>query len=475
MVKNLLLNAIMQGLNLITRVKMGLKWLFVGVLETAFKRLYISILKASSLSKILSILGVFVILLPHLANASNLGELIDLSLKNEEYLMREFSALKAQSERKSVSRAYLPELSLKGGYLNNSFDKFITSPQNSLFAKLSLTLLIYDGGSREANLRALERGEKLASLAKEQSKNYLALSAATLYFNYQSLQSLIKASEQKELFLKNTLTRLEEFYKAGLAAKDALESVRAKYHLTSLELHKNRLKLMEVEKGLKELSQRDFAPQGEAKLKDIGYESGKSLEIDIAKEQANIAKSKLSTAKSAYLPKIYLQDNFGFYRNNYGINLPPQLNAMGLNLDEYFKKNAKNNEFFIGFEWKIFDFFSTSAKVEKERLEYQIAALNANYVERKNRLETEFLQKELKVLNEQIEALTLANEAASLAFESVDKKYVAGLNSYNDYLQALESKFKAQSDLELARNEFEIAKARYYFISGLDIKERIEQ
>ena len=407
--------------------------------------------------------------------ASNLSELIDLSLKNEEYLMREFAALKASSERKSVARAYLPELSLKAGYLNNSFDKFITSPQNSLFAKLSLTFLIYDGGGREANLRALEQGEKLANLAKTQSKNYLALSAATLYFNYQSLQSLIKASEQKELFLKSTLTRLEEFYKAGLAAKDALESVRAKFHLTSLELHKNRLKLMEVEKGLQELSQQNFTPQGEARHKDLGFESAQSVEVAIAKEQANVAKARLSAARAAYLPRIYLQDNFGFYRNNYGINLPPQLNAMGLNLNEYFKKNAKNNEFFIGFEWKIFDFFSTSAKVEKERLDYQIAALNASYAERKNRLEMSFLQKELKVLGEQIQALKLANTAASLAFESVDKKYTAGLSSYNDYLQALESKFKAQSDLELARNEFEIAKARYYYTLGLDIKERIEQ
>ncbi len=371
--------------------------------------------------------------------ASNLSELIDLSLKNEEYLMREFAAQKAASERKSVSRAYLPELSLKAGYLNNSFDKFITSPQNSLFAKLSLTFLIYDGGGREANLRALEQGEKLANLAKTQSKNYLALSAATLYFNYQSLQSLIKASEQKELFLKSTLTRLEEFYKAGLAAKDALESVRAKFHLTSLELHKNRLKLMEIEKGLQELSQQNFTPQGEARLKDLGFESAQSVEVAIAKEQANAAKSRLGAAKSAYLPRIFLQDNFGFYRNNYGINLPPQLNAMGLNL------------------------------------EYQIAALNASYAERKNRLEMSFLQKELKVLGEQIQALELANEAASLAFESVDKKYTAGLSSYNDYLQALESKFKAQSDLELARNEFEIAKARYYYTLGLDIKERIEQ
>lgn len=408
--------------------------------------------------------------------ASNLSQLIDLSLKNEEYLIKELTHFKAISERKSVSRAYLPQLSFQGGYANHSFDNFLTEPKNSLFAKLSLKFLLYDGGKREAVLKALNSNQKLASLAKEQSKNYLALSATTLYFNYQSMQSLIKASEQKELYLKNTLARLEEFYRAGLAAKDALESVRAKYHLTSLELHKNKLKLIEIEKNLEELSGKSFSPQGEAKLADIAYQSGENLDTLIAKEQANIAKTKLEAAKAEYLPQFFIQDTMGLYKNHYGIDFPPLFASMSGNfMDKYFKEKAFNNQFIIAFEWKIFDFFSTSAKVESQRLEVQIQNLNANYTERKNKLELVYLQKELNVLGEQIQALTLASEAASLAFESVDKKYAAGLNSYNDYLQSLESKFKAESDLQLAKNEFEIAKARYYFTAGIDIKERISQ
>ena len=418
----------------------------------------------------------FISILPLFTFASNLSELINLSLKNEEYLIRELTHLKVMSEKKSVSRAYLPELSLQGGYVNNSFDRFLTDPKNSLFGKLSLKFLLYDGGKREATLEATKLAEKLANLAKEQSKNYLALSATTLYLNHQSMQSLVIASEQKELYLQSTLERLEEFYKAGLAAKDALESVRAKYHLTRLELHKNKLKLIEIEKNLQELSQQEFIPQGEAKLKDPSYQSAQNLDTLIAKEQANVAKAKLDMAKSEYLPKFFIQDTFGLYKNDYGIEFPPLFTEMGGDfMDKYFKEKAYNNQFIIGFEWKIFDFFSTSAKVESQRLEYQIQSLNAHFIERKNKLELIFLQKELAMLGEQIKALELANEAASLAFESVDKKYTAGLNSYNDYLEALENKFKAQSDLQLAKNEFEIAKARYYFVAGLDIKERISQ
>ncbi|TQR60269.1 TolC family protein [Campylobacter troglodytis] len=422
---------------------MGFKWLFLG-------------------------------LLPLFVFGSNLDELINLSLNNEAYLSKELALLRAQSERKSAFRAYLPELSLKGGYMGNSLDTFLSDPKDSLFARLSLNFLLYDGGKREANLKALEFAEKLAHLAKEQSKNYLALSAATLYFNHQSMQGLIKTSEQKELFLKNTLNRLESFNKAGLSSKDALETVRAKFHLSSLELHKNRLKLIEIEKNLQELSQKNFIPQAGARLKDLGFESANNLDLLIAQEQANLAKARLNAARAEYLPRFFIQNNLSWYKNNFEISVPPLFETVSADfIDKYFKKNSRNNQFILGFEWKIFDFFSTNAKIEAQRLDLQIQRLNLNYVERKTRLDLDFLRKELEILKEQIGALSLANEAASLAFESVDRKYSAGLNSYNDYLQALESKFKAQSDLELAKNEFEIAKARYYFLSGLDIKERI--
>ena len=43
-----------------------------------------------------------------------------------------------------------------------------------------------------------------------------------------------------------------------------------------------------------------------------------------------------------------------------------------------------------------------------------------------------------------------------------------------EYLGALELKFKALSDLELAKNELEITKANYYFTDWLEINKEIE-
>ncbi|EAL5942249.1 TolC family protein, partial [Campylobacter coli] len=177
-------------------------------------------------------------------------------------------------------------------------------------------------------------------------------------------------------------------------------------------------------------------------------------------------------AKAEYFPKFYIQDNFNFYKNNYN----PKVPAPFVNLaDQFLEKYSQGNQFILGMEWKIFDFNARAKEVEKERLNVQIANANARFSERKNKEELNYLDKSLKVLQEQILALNLSLNAANLAFESVDKKYQAGLVSYVEYLQALEAKFKAQSDLELAKNEFEITKANYYFNAGIDLNSKVKE
>ncbi|EPW4223196.1 multidrug efflux RND transporter outer membrane subunit CmeD, partial [Campylobacter jejuni] len=131
-----------------------------------------------------------------------------------------------------------------------------------------LNFLLFDGGAREANLRALESREKLSLLDKEQNKNYLALNAITLYFNTLSLEKILLANQQKVSFLKSTFERLQKFYDAGLSPKDELESIKAKYHLSLLELSQNELKLANIQKEIKILSDTDFKVQGNAFLEN---------------------------------------------------------------------------------------------------------------------------------------------------------------------------------------------------------------
>ncbi|EAI0965507.1 multidrug efflux RND transporter outer membrane subunit CmeD [Campylobacter coli] len=416
--------------------------------------------------------AIFLALYPLAMLASNLHEFIALSQNNESYLIKQMQSEQANLDKEQAFRNYLPSLSLNSAYVANNKDRFIIDPQESLFAKVSLNFLLFDGGAREANLRALESKEKLSLLDKEQSKNYLALNAITLYFNTLSLKKILLANQQKVAFLKSTFERLQKFYDAGLSPKDELESIKAKYHLSLLELSQNELKLANIQKEIKILSDTDFKVQGNAFLENPQQEKSQNYEVMIAKEQINLAKESVNLAKAEYFPKFYIQDNFNFYKNNYN----PKVLAPFVNLaDQFLEKYSQGNQFILGMEWKIFDFNARAKEVEKERLNVQIANANARFSERKNKEELNYLDKSLKVLQEQILALNLSLNAANLAFESVDKKYQAGLVSYVEYLQALEAKFKAQSDLELAKNEFEITKANYYFNAGIDLNSKVKE
>ncbi|EIJ3125465.1 multidrug efflux RND transporter outer membrane subunit CmeD [Campylobacter coli] len=416
--------------------------------------------------------AIFLALYPLAMLASNLHEFIALSQNNESYLIKQMQSEQANLDKEQAFRNYLPSLSLNSAYVANNKDRFIIDPQESLFAKVSLNFLLFDGGAREANLKALESKEKLSLLDKEQSKNYLALNAITLYFNTLSLKKILLANQQKVAFLKSTFERLQKFYDAGLSPKDELESIKAKYHLSLLELSQNELKLANIQKEIKILSDTDFKVQGNAFLENPQQEKSQNYEVMIAKEQINLAKESVNLAKAEYFPKFYIQDNFNFYKNNYSPKVPAPFANLA---DQFLEKYSQGNQFILGMEWKIFDFNARAKEVEKERLNVQIANANARFSERKNKEELNYLDKSLKVLQEQILALNLSLNAANLAFESVDKKYQAGLVSYVEYLQALEAKFKAQSDLELAKNEFEITKANYYFNAGIDLNSKVKE
>lgn len=414
----------------------------------------------------------FLLSLPSFLSASNLMELIELSLKNENYLIKNLQNQQSENEHKATFSAYLPSLSLNSAYVANNKDRFITDPKESFFATLSLNFLLFDGGKREARLRSLDIKKNLSTLDKAQSKNALALNAATLYFNYLSLEKIIEAQRQKALFLEKTLQRLEKFHLAGLSAKDELESIRARYHLANLEFLQRKLELEALKKELIILSQTNFIPKNGAKMKELESENATSFEVLKAKEQIKLAQEGVYIARAEFFPRFFVQNNFTFYQNNHNLKIPPQYQNLS---EELLKKYSQNNQFLLGFEWKIFDFDARSKELENKRLDVQISHANLNLIERKNKEELNYLKKNLEFLQEQIKTLQTAQNAASLAFESVNKKYTAGLCSYVEYLGALEAKFKSNGDLELAKNELEIAKANYYFLAGFDLKDRILQ
>ncbi|WP_181001246.1 TolC family protein [Campylobacter concisus] len=183
------------------------------------------------------------IFLPVFLLSSNLSEIANKATQNEISKIKELELKRANLNDEATLSSYMPSLSLEGSYGKNAstFPSVVAKESAGVLARIDF--LLYDGGAREARLKMSQLLKNKAAIASDEAKNYLAFKAVNLYFNACALENIIAAKNAQANFLKGVLDKLEKANIAGLAAKDELENVRAKYYLansTQLE-YKNKM------------------------------------------------------------------------------------------------------------------------------------------------------------------------------------------------------------------------------------------
>lgn len=411
--------------------------------------------------------------LPFFLFGSNLSVIANKATQNEISKIKELKVRRANLSDEATASAYLPSLSLEGSYGKNasSFPSIVAKESAGVLARIDF--LLYDGGAREARLKMSELLKNKAMIASDEAKNYLAFKAVNLYFNALALENIIAAKNAQANFLKGVLDKLEKANKAGLAAKDELENVKAKYHLAnSVELeYKNKMEQILNEINL--LTGEQILPIGGAKMAEVSQNlSSKNAELDRLNQDIFISEAKLDEARSGFLPQIVLYDSYGFYKNNYDLELGA-FSSYRSYVNKYIKEDTHGNKFGISFKWKIFDFFTTSKLSQAQKIAIDEARLNLEYKKRENETKLKNLQNEIATLSSKIDSLKEYVKASELALKASSEKYSSGLLGYSDLLEALSQKFDAISLFESAKDELEIKKAEFFFENGEPILQRI--
>jgi len=411
--------------------------------------------------------------LPFLLFGSNLSVIANKATQNEISKIKELEVRRANLSDEATTSAYLPSLSLEGSYGKNAstFPSIVAKESAGVLARIDF--LLYDGGAREARLKMSELLKNKAMIASDEAKNYLAFKAVNLYFNALALENIIAAKNAQANFLKGVLDKLEKANKAGLAAKDELENVKAKYHLAnSAELeYKNKMEQILNEINL--LTGEQILPIGGAKMAEVSQNlSSKNAELDRLNQDIFISEAKLDETRSGFLPQIVLYDSYGFYKNNYDLELGA-FSSYRSYVNKYIKEDTHGNKFGISFKWKIFDFFTTSKLSQVQKIAIDEARLNLEYKKRENETKLKNLQNEIATLSSKIDSLNEYVKASELALKASSEKYSSGLLGYSDLLEALSQKFDAISLLESAKDELEIKKAEFFFENGEPILQRI--
>lgn len=413
------------------------------------------------------------IFLPVFLLGSNLSVIANKATQNEISKIKELELKRANLNDEATLSSYMPSLSLEGSYGKNAstFPSVVAKESAGVLARIDF--LLYDGGAREARLKMSQLLKNKAAVASDEAKNYLAFKAVNLYFNAAALENIIAAKQAQANFLKGVLDKLEKANIAGLAAKDELENVRAKYYLANSTQLEYKNKMEQILNEINLLTGEKILPVAGAKMADISSNlASKNAELDRLSQDIFLSEAKLSEAKAGFLPQIMLYDTYGFYKNNYDIDLG-RLSSYRSYVDKYLKEDTHGNKFGVSFRWKIFDFFATSKMSQASKIALDEARLNLEYKRRENETKLKNLQNEIVVLISKIASLNEYVRVSDLALKASYEKYNSGLLGYSDLLEALSQKFDAISLFESAKDELEIKKAEFFFENGEPILERI--
>ncbi|WP_107824133.1 TolC family protein [Campylobacter concisus] len=413
------------------------------------------------------------IFLPIFLLGSNLSVIANKATQNEISKIKELELKRANLNDEATLSSYMPSLSLEGSYGKNAstFPSVVAKESAGVLARIDF--LLYDGGAREARLKMSQLLKNKAAIASDEAKNYLAFKAVNLYFNAAALENIIAAKQAQANFLKGVLDKLEKANIAGLAAKDELENVRAKYYLANSTQLEYKNKMEQILNEINLLTGEKILPVAGAKMADISSNlASKNAELDRLSQDIFLSEAKLSEAKAGFLPQIMLYDTYGFYKNNYDIDLG-RLSSYRSYVDKYLKEDTHGNKFGVSFRWKIFDFFATSKMSQASKIALDEARLNLEYKRRENETKLKNLQNEIVVLISKIASLNEYVRVSDLALKASYEKYNSGLLGYSDLLEALSQKFDAISLFESAKDELEIKKAEFFFENGEPILERI--
>ncbi len=411
----------------------------------------------------------------------NLPELILAAQSSNLAQISNYEPQKAQLQKDAVKSAYMPSLTIDGGYSFLSGDINVLRPQRAATARAILELAVYDGGKREALLSSLSHLSAAEILKNEDYQNLLAFNATKLYFSFLSLGELATAKEGEINYLKNALNRLEKYYRAGLSDESEYEAINARYAMALAERLEITQNQNEIKNQIYALTGRDIEPVAGSRIAfaddDFAPQKNEKPELEALRLNFAAALEDKKITASETNPQIFIKNTYTFMRTHYDRNLLPAQYRSALEpyFDDFFKPNLNTNELILGFSWKAFDFGANKKRREIKRISALQAKLNLDQKRLQNELNLTNIKNDLKTLEQKIAAGESALNSAQISLKAVSKKYEAGLLGYVEFLNATAQSFSAGSALELSKSKFEIKKAEYLYERGGKIAENIEK
>ncbi len=377
------------------------------------------------------------------------------------------SSYNMQSKAKeldSQKSSYYPTVDVGAAYI--SLDKHISfQAGNTLNVYAKAGVDIFDGFRKSSLVNQKKSEYKASDYDLQYAQKSLTLDIVKDFFNIKSMQASSQALLGKSRQLQADIKKIKKFKAAGLAPQDYVDKLLSAYEANNYALESLKLDITTVKNYLSLKSGMEIDTLEDATLKNpqnLQYEPSEAIKS--MQEKTNAIEAGAKAVNAAYYPNVRLEDTYGYY--DYSRN--DGLKAMGI------EEIDKQNKIALMANMRLFD--NGSIKKQKQALKLQKQALQEqiNFQIKQERIRHNLALQSIKTAQLNIKSAQSATQAAQSVYKSIKAKFNAGIVDQVTYLDALSQKTASLARYKKAQNDFEIAKANYYFSANKNIKDYIK-
>jgi len=393
-------------------------------------------------------------------NATSLKEVLNSVINNNDLIQSsKFLTKSKERELQSVSNIYSPTLTIGDTFSRLDVDKSAKQVGSTNIAYIKAGVNLYDGGRNKAIKKQKFYQYQSNQYQQKLTTKNLLLQATTLFFQAKSIQAQLKAYEDKGKTLKAQYEKEKIKYKNQMVTIDNLLKLQSEYQANLYQISDLKYQFDVLLQNLSLLTNQNITTLDDDRLLDIkNLKFKESDNIKSLKNDIKASKENINILKSAKKVKVKLEDSYNFYQ-----------------YDDYNQKILSDlpdsqNQLMLSIQFNLYDTTTRhktqSAILAKKALDKKLA-----YQLKQEKLNFLLDKRLLKTQKDKIESAKLALKMAQSVYEIISDKYENGVVDNITYLDALSKKVTNEAMYEQALYEYEIAKAKYYFDSGVDYGE----
>ncbi len=396
-------------------------------------------------------------LLPFSLNATTLEEIMQITLKNNANIKAmDYDVASKKETLKSVSNTMNPTINLGANYSRLDLDTRSSQVGATSTGYLKFGVDLYDGGKNSSIKKQKSFELQSTKFGKETSIKEILLQVVQLFYGIKTVDENIKAYEDKSKALNAEYKREKQKYDLKMVTIDEVLKLQSEYESNQYIIEDLKYQRDDLYQNLSLLVGAHISSIDNSKLPDLkNIKYKQSTYIQSLQSSLKAANENIKQISAIKKPKIRLEDSINIYH-----------------YDDYDKRVLKDlpdqqNQLMLSFNLNLYD-SSTSSKKQSAMLAKLVKQEQLNYAKSKDRVLFDLAKKKLSTQKAKINSAKSALKMANSVYDIILTKYQNGIVDNIAYLDALSKKTINRALYNQALNNYEIAKANYYFSSGID-------